>query len=99
MSTRVMLFVALVSHVFMGGCLDPQTVFVTIALFNGIRIPLTNHFPNAIGFVAETLVSLKRIQKLLLLEEKPDNQVESGSEHGTIELNKYTGKWNKVINK
>lgn len=95
-ATRVMLFASFMVHIFIGGSLDAETVFVTMSLFNAIRIPVTNQFPQAVGIGAETLVSMERVQALLMLEEKTESTKTTDHVHGTIVFNKFNGKWNRV---
>lgn len=61
-ATRLMLFASFIIHIVLGGKLDAETVFVTMSLFNNMRVPVTNQFPAAIALIGETLVSCKRIQ-------------------------------------
>lgn len=95
-ATRIMLFASFMVYIFLGGALTAETVFVTMSLFNALRLPVTNQFPNAVGLGAESLVACKRIQKILLLEEKPTNNLNKfDTIKGSIKLKKYTGRWTK----
>lgn len=95
---RIMLFASLIVFILQGGALTAETVFVTMALFNALRIPVTNQFPNAVGLSAESLVACKRIQNILLLEEKPTNNLDKfDTEHGSIKMKKYSGKWSRNL--
>lgn len=76
-ATRAMLFAAFMTYVLMGNTLTAEAVFVTLALYDAIRLPVTNFFPAAIGTGAEALISINRIQKILLLPEKAnDDEIE-----------------------
>ena len=95
-ATRIMLFASFMVYIFLGGALTAETVFVTMSLFNALRLPVTNQFPNAVGLGAESLVACKRIQNILLLEEKPTNNLNKfDTVKGSIKLKKYTGRWSK----
>ena len=48
--------------------LDAQTAFVSLTLFNLLRLPL-NILPNVIVFMVQCGVSLKRINKFMNMEE------------------------------
>lgn len=61
-TVRIMLFASFLVHIYNGGRLDAETVFVCMSLFNTIRIPVTNNLPRAIGVGAETLVAMRRVQ-------------------------------------
>ena len=46
----------------MGEHLSAEAVFVSMALFNTLRLTMTLCFPNSIAMGAETLVACSRIQ-------------------------------------
>jgi len=46
----------------MGGKLNSETIFVTIALFESLRYSMTWMFPQAVSGASEILVSCKRMQ-------------------------------------
>jgi ATP-binding cassette, subfamily C (CFTR/MRP), member 4 len=52
-----------------GGELTPRIVFVTLSLFSFLQIEVCKFFPMALEGLAEVLVSLRRIEALLLLPE------------------------------
>ena len=54
-----------------GNVLNPAVVFTAMALFKSVSVPL-NQLPLVIGYVADTIVSLRRIQELLTAEELQD---------------------------
>ena len=98
---RIMLFASFMVYIFIGGQLKAETVFVTMALFNAIRLPVTNQFPNAVGLGAESLVACKRIQNILLLDEKDlnnDLNRDDSGKKGLIIMENYRGKWSKTLN-
>jgi len=59
----------MVVYVLLGNELTSEVVFVSMALLNTLQVTLTHFFPQAIGFGAEVLITCKRIEKFLLLEE------------------------------
>ncbi|GBM47536.1 Multidrug resistance-associated protein 4, partial [Araneus ventricosus] len=72
-SSKLILLVAFVVFVLgVKGDLTPEKVFVCMALFNNLRLSMTLFFPYAIAQGAESIISLKRIQKFLLLEEQQE---------------------------
>lgn len=98
-ATRIMLFASFMVYIFIGGQLRAEIVFVTMSLFNAIRLPVTQQFPNAVGLGAESLVACKRIQNILLLEEKPSNNLNKfDTELGSVKMDNYSGKWCKNLN-
>ena len=60
--SRIILFVCFVTYVLLGNKLSADTVFVTMAFFNTLRITVTRHLPQSIGITAESFVTCKRIQ-------------------------------------
>ncbi|CAG2120924.1 unnamed protein product, partial [Medioppia subpectinata] len=61
-TSRVILFACFITYVLTGNVLTAKAVFVTMALFNTLRITLTLLFPNAITQWAESRVTCDRIQ-------------------------------------
>ena len=98
-TTRFMLFATLVAYVALGNKLKPEVVFTLMTFYNTLRIPLTSRLPNAIGITAESLVAVKRIENILLLEEKSDLVSQGSGEkvRASLTFNKYSGKWNKSL--
>ncbi|KAI8901223.1 P-loop containing nucleoside triphosphate hydrolase protein [Globomyces pollinis-pini] len=52
-----------------GGVLSPSNVFTVITYMNHTRITLVCNFPKGVQYVAESLVSLRRIEQFLSLSE------------------------------
>ncbi|GIY89244.1 hypothetical protein CEXT_676372 [Caerostris extrusa] len=83
------------------GDLTPEKVFVCMALFNNLRLSMTLFFPYAIAQGAESIISLKRIQKFLLLEEQQDTSLLDVSNlrpklsQCGIWMQKVVASWNK----
>ncbi|XP_073845798.1 probable multidrug resistance-associated protein lethal(2)03659 isoform X2 [Musca autumnalis] len=67
--TRVSVFLSLVGYVLLGNFLTPEKAFLIAAYYNILRSTMTVFFPAAISILAESLVSMKRIEKFLLCEE------------------------------
>lgn len=95
-STRVMLFASFIVHVFIGGHLDAETVFVTLSLFNTISHPLTGELPHAVGLMGECFVTTKRIQEILELPEKGTVISSGTTKKGSVVFSKFHAKWNSV---
>ncbi len=74
--------------------LTPQKVFVSMALFNLMRIPLTL-FPATLREVIKTYVSIKRITAFLNAEELDEDSVEASTidESNAIEFESATLAW------
>lgn len=70
-ASRVVLFACFITFVLTHHPLTAESVFVTMALFNGLQFTMTYLFPFAIGNVAEANVTCTRVLNFLTLEEKP----------------------------
>lgn len=84
-----------------GGTLTPRIVFVTLSLFSFLQIEVCKFFPMALEGLAEVLVSLRRIEALLLLPEVDGDRLllnvgdSSGSNTAemdvAVDVDKYEG--------
>ncbi len=61
-SGRLVMFLSFVTYILMGGKLNSESIFVTIALFERLRYSMTWMFPQAVSGASEILVSCKRMQ-------------------------------------
>jgi ATP-binding cassette subfamily C (CFTR/MRP) protein 4 len=100
-AAKVILFACFVTYILDGGTLTPEVVFVTMSMYNAIRVPVTRIFPNAVGLSGESLVALQRVNQILLLDEKEvsedDDFDKTELEKGHLKFENYTGKWTKNI--
>lgn len=83
-TSRVSIFGSLAMYVILGSQIDAQKAFAVTAFYNILRLSMTNLFPQGIYQFAETIVSVRRIQKFLLYEELP----RSKEQLERVELNK-----------
>ncbi|CAG2107853.1 unnamed protein product [Medioppia subpectinata] len=85
-ATKIILFCCFLTYVLLGHVLSSKSVFVTMALFNMLRITLTWIFPQGIAQGAELLVTCRRIQSSLLMTLLRELELLSGSIHmnGTV---------------
>ncbi|PSN47504.1 hypothetical protein C0J52_02254 [Blattella germanica] len=67
--TKVAVFVSIVSFVLFGEDLTAEKMFVVAAYFNIMKQAMTEFFPLGITELAETIVSVKRVQTFLMKEE------------------------------
>ncbi|XP_063239626.1 probable multidrug resistance-associated protein lethal(2)03659 [Bacillus rossius redtenbacheri] len=70
-TTRLTLFITVLLYVMMGNNVTAEKVFVAACYFNLLKTSMTDFFPRAISMVAETLVSIKRVENFLYCEELP----------------------------
>lgn len=75
--------------------LQASTVFSSLALFNGLRMPL-NLLPLVIGQVTDAWNSLKRIQEYLLLEEQTDEASFDYESKNAVELRNAEFTWERT---
>ena len=73
-SIAVICLFAFVTYVLIGGVLTPQNVFVCIVLLQAIRLDMTNFFPKATQWLAESTYSLKRIQDFLTQQDMAEKR-------------------------
>lgn len=69
-STRVSIFISLVVFALLGNLVTAEKAFVITAYYNILRNTMTLYFPEGLVTVAETLASVKRIQRFMLYDEK-----------------------------
>ncbi|XP_037923052.1 probable multidrug resistance-associated protein lethal(2)03659 [Hermetia illucens] len=67
--TRVSIFMSLIVYALLGYHVSADKAFVIIAYYNILRQTMTVFFPQGISQLAETLVSLKRIEAYMLYAE------------------------------
>ncbi|XP_055543163.1 multidrug resistance-associated protein 1-like [Wyeomyia smithii] len=72
--------------------LDPQTAFVSLALFNVLRFPLAL-FPMMITFAMQAWVSIKRINKFMNSEEIDPNNVTNNRSENALLIKDGTFSW------
>jgi ATP-binding cassette subfamily C (CFTR/MRP) protein 4 len=61
-SSKIVIFLTLLTYVLTGNSLTAEKVFVTLSLYNNVRLIMTLFFPNGVSQLAEALVSITRIQ-------------------------------------
>ncbi|PNF26812.1 hypothetical protein B7P43_G17381 [Cryptotermes secundus] len=77
--TKLAVFASVVSYVLQNGRLTAEEVFVVTAYFNILKHVMTESFPLAVIEVAESTVSIKRVQAFLLNEEVASAATQEGS--------------------
>lgn len=101
MSSKLVLFLCFITFALLGNTLTSECVFVSMSLFNSLRLAMTLYFPFGVGQGAETLISVKRLQKFLLLEEQEQTGALNGSKlrpkihNCRVEIQNATASWTK----
>lgn len=67
---RFILFAGVATYVLLGGEIRAHTTFALVQYFNLMQLVCSIQAPNGLAYLAETLVSIRRVQEFLLLEEK-----------------------------
>ena len=75
-SSTVATFLAILTLMVTGQVLSPSTAFVVLSFMNLLRITLSLRLGNAIPLAFELLVSFKRIERFLLLDNMPLDPLE-----------------------
>lgn len=97
-TTRIAMFGTLVALVLFGDKLSADKVFVSQSYFTVLAMSMSMQFVRGVAEIAETLVSIKRIEEFLMLEEfqqQNEKIILSGTD-GVI-LERITAKWNADV--
>ncbi|CAH0584374.1 unnamed protein product [Chrysodeixis includens] len=74
---RFILFVTITTFVFIDGDIRAQTSFSLVQYFNLLQLTCNIAFPMALAFLAESKVSISRLEEFLMLDEKEPAQQKS----------------------
>ncbi|XP_066250934.1 probable multidrug resistance-associated protein lethal(2)03659 [Euwallacea similis] len=107
--TRTSIFLCILAYTLTGNRPNAEFVYVVQSFYNIIKAAMTNNFPQAVSDLAETLVSIKRIENFLLFHEVKTSQIKHSQKkviHSTplinagskrsvgIYLHDVSAKWN-----
>lgn len=88
---------AFITYSLTDNALDPAAIFSSLALFNGLRLPL-NLLPMVIAQSIDAWVSVQRLQEYLLAEEiKDEAEIDETTLHA-IEISNGEFTWEKSMN-
>ncbi|XP_060923036.1 ATP-binding cassette sub-family C member 4-like [Limanda limanda] len=99
-SSKIIVFVTFTVYVLLGNTITASSVFVTVSLYGTIKLTVTLFFPLAVEKLSETIVSIRRIQNFLLLEEverKNSGLPLDEKNMISIEIQKMTCYWDKSL--
>ncbi|OXU26939.1 hypothetical protein TSAR_013829 [Trichomalopsis sarcophagae] len=68
---RLCIFITVLSYVLLGSSVNAEKVYVVTALYDVLRMSMYTLFPMCLHDAVEALVSVRRIQKFMLIEEIP----------------------------
>ncbi|CAG9767557.1 unnamed protein product [Ceutorhynchus assimilis] len=111
--TRTSIFLCILTYTLTGNRPNAGFVYVVQSFYNIIKTAMTNNFPQAVTDLAETLVSIKRIEMFLLFHEVKKLQIKQNQRkiiHSStplinaaskksvgIYLHDVSAKWNKYL--
>uniref|UniRef100_A0A4W3IBQ5 Multidrug resistance-associated protein 4 n=1 Tax=Callorhinchus milii TaxID=7868 RepID=A0A4W3IBQ5_CALMI len=99
-ASKMILFFTFTVYVLLGNPITASRVFVTVSLYNAVRLTVTLFFPSAIQTVSEGLISIKRIKRFLILEEikKPHEEAHNiEKKDRSVDVQDLTCYWDKTI--
>uniref|UniRef100_A0A671USD4 Multidrug resistance-associated protein 4-like n=1 Tax=Sparus aurata TaxID=8175 RepID=A0A671USD4_SPAAU len=65
--SKIIVFVTFTVYVLLGNTISASTVFVTVSLYGTIKLTVTLFFPLAVEKLSETVVSIRRIKVILIV--------------------------------
>ncbi|KDR22129.1 probable multidrug resistance-associated protein lethal(2)03659 [Zootermopsis nevadensis] len=83
-STRISIFVTILAYVLLGNQITAEKVFVLVSYYQLLRQTMTVFFPQGISQVAEALVSISRLQRFMLYEERHVEAAASVAQHDRV---------------
>ncbi|XP_074034753.1 ATP-binding cassette sub-family C member 4 isoform X2 [Leptinotarsa decemlineata] len=93
---RLTLFMTVICYVLLGNVITADKVYSMAQLFNTLQIAMAIYYPMAMSMGSETIISIKRLQAFLVLEEKETSNIEIIDEN-KIEIRNVTACWTPSI--
>uniref|UniRef100_F7GAD5 ATP binding cassette subfamily C member 4 (PEL blood group) n=1 Tax=Callithrix jacchus TaxID=9483 RepID=F7GAD5_CALJA len=96
-ASKIIVFVTFTTYVLLGKVITASRVFVAVTLYGAVRLTVTLFFPSAIERVSEAIVSIRRIQNFLLLDEisQRNRQLPSDGKN-MVHVQDFTAFWDKA---
>ncbi|XP_074550610.1 ATP-binding cassette sub-family C member 4-like [Halichoeres trimaculatus] len=97
--SKIIIFITVCVYVLTGNTLSASSVFMAVSLYGAVRLTITLFFPYAIEKVSESLISIRRVQSFLLLDEvAPHHLGLPVAEKGcTVEIQDLICYWDKML--
>ncbi|KAI2474194.1 ATP binding cassette (ABC) transporter subfamily C member [Diabrotica virgifera virgifera] len=89
---RMALFFTIVCYILLGNLITADIVFSLAQTFNILQMAMAIYWPWAVSQGAEALVSVKRVQEFLVMEEKEESKIDDLGKSGVI-LSKVNASW------
>ncbi|XP_007666157.2 multidrug resistance-associated protein 4 isoform X2 [Ornithorhynchus anatinus] len=98
-ASKIILFVTFTTYVLLGNVISASRVFVAVTLYGAVRVTVTLFFPAAIERVSETIISIRRIQTFLMLDEitQRNPQLQEGEVKALVHVQEFTSYWDKTM--
>ncbi|XP_003928249.2 ATP-binding cassette sub-family C member 4 isoform X1 [Saimiri boliviensis] len=96
-ASKIIVFVTFTTYVLLGNVITASHVFVAVTLYGAVRLTVTLFFPSAIERVSEAIVSIRRIQNFLLLDEISQRNCQLPSDgKNMVHVQDFTAFWDKA---
>lgn len=95
--TSIAIFLTILTHVLTGNVIRAEYVFVISSFYDILRQSMTTYFPNGITNCAEGIISIKRIQQFLVLEENEKSKAIVNDGDKGVVLQNVTASWNSLL--
>nr|XP_020038730.1 multidrug resistance-associated protein 4 isoform X4 [Castor canadensis] len=97
-ANKIILFVTFTTYVLLGNVITASRVFVAMTLYGAVRLTVTLFFPAAIERVSEAIVSIRRIQNFLVLDEVSRRTPQPPSDgKALVHVQDFTAFWDKAL--
>ncbi|XP_005586153.3 ATP-binding cassette sub-family C member 4 isoform X1 [Macaca fascicularis] len=96
-ASKIIVFVTFTTYVLLGNVITASRVFVAVTLYGAVRLTVTLFFPAAIEKVSEAIISIRRIQNFLLLDEISQRNRQPPSDgKKMVHVQDFTAFWDKA---
>lgn len=95
-ASRTALFITILVYVLSGFSINAQQIFILMSYYDILRLSMTIFFPQGVGLVAETIISINRLNKFLLYGETsatPIEEIKETNNENAISIENATAKW------
>lgn len=81
---RTTLYLTIITYVLLGNNITADKTYSMAQFFNLLQLAMAIYYPMAISMGAETLVSIKRLQEFLVMEEKQHSEIETSDDREIV---------------
>ncbi|EDV26684.1 uncharacterized protein TRIADDRAFT_22580, partial [Trichoplax adhaerens] len=95
-------FTTITVYVLLGNSINSAKVFTVYSMLNALQIPLSIGIPQAVQAITDCIVTFKRIEEHLLLDEldenKGYNRIPTSENGGEVVVDNVSAEWNNGFN-